>query len=109
MLRLNNKIAENNKKLNQKKAEPNISIQLESVSTEANDIKSIIDAANAAIAIHNTRVANIKTEKEKLTSQAWRYVLNALTSDIETYWKIQKDLNTSIEQVKKDICEEVSP
>lgn len=105
LLRLNNKIAENNKKLNQKKAEPNISIQLESVSTEANDIKSIIDAANAAIAIHNTRVANIKTEKEKLTSQAWRYVLNALTSDIETYWKIQKDLNTSIEQVKKDISE----
>lgn len=104
-LRLKDKISANNKKLNEKKEEPNISIRLDSVLPEANDIKSIIDAANAAIVIHNTRVANIKTEKEKLTSQAWRYVLNALTSDIETYRKIQKDLNTSIEQVKKDISE----
>ena len=104
-LRFKDKIAANNKKLNQKKAEPNISVQLESVLTEANDIKRIIDAANEAIVIHNTRVANIKTEKEKLTSQAWRYVLNALTSDIETYQKIQKDLNTSIEQVKRNISE----
>ena len=104
-LRLKDKIEANNKKLNQKKAEPNISIQLESVLTEANDIKSIIDAANSAITVHNTRVANIKTEKEKLTSQAWRYVLNALTSDIEMYRNIQNDLNTSIKQVKKDIFE----
>lgn len=104
-LRLKDKIAANNKKLNQKKDEPNISVLLESVLTEANDIKRIIDAANEEIVIYNTRVANIKTEKEKLTSQAWRYVLNALKSDIETYRKIQKDLNTSIEQVKKDISE----
>lgn len=104
-LRLKDKIAANNKKLDEKKNAPNIAIHLESVLTEANEIKRIVDAANEAITIHNTRVANITTEQANLKSQAWRYVLSELATDIKTYRSNKKDLNTSIEQVRKDISE----
>ncbi len=102
---LSDKIDTNLKEINLKKDSPNIVIQLDSMATQAAEIKRIIDMANKAISEHNERVANIKTEKSNLTSQAWRYILSALTRDIDAYKKKKSELNDSIAQASNELSE----
>ena len=95
----------NKRKLDDKVLSPNLAIKLESSSNMAKSILAIIKNANEAISEHNNRIANIKVEKEKATSLVWRYILNLISNDIETYNSEKKRLSDTISDKNSAIQE----
>ena len=69
-----------------KKKEPSHAVDLESLADVASVIESLIAAANAQVANHNTMVTNLAQERRTLTSQVWKYLLEVeLKADLTAY------------------------
>ncbi len=83
--------------LDKKLAEPSRKIQLETVEPLLARLEKTVSDANDATSSHNQTVANIATEKQRLTSQVWRYVLNELTDDLSQYQEKRDQLNRTIQ------------
>lgn len=99
-------IVEANKlRLSEKVSSPNIIVELETVKDTSERIKLLLNEANKAIQEHNRRIDNIIEEKTKLKNQVWRYILETLASDIETYQKEKERLSTIIHQKKDEKSE----
>lgn len=100
------KIIEANKlRLENKKKEPSQVVTLDSVDTALVAIKAMIDAANTEVEKHNKMVANLATEKQTLTAEVWRYVLNELKVDLEQYVKNKHVLDKAIAGLETKIKE----
>lgn len=83
--------------LDNKLAEPSRKIELEPVEPLLVRLQKTISEANDGTSSHNQTVANIATEKQTLTSQVWRYVLNELTDDLSQYQSKKDQLNHTIQ------------
>ena len=87
---LDARITLNNQRLAGKKKEANRVVELESLSSVSAAIKDLIDAANTQVASHNKIVANLTSERNTLTAQVWKFVLEELKADL-TAFKTAKD------------------
>ncbi len=87
---LDSKVIINNQRLTGKKKEASQVVELESLNNVATAIKELLDSANIEVADHNNMVANLSKERSTLTAQIWKYVLDELKTDIDTY-KIETD------------------
>ena len=100
----------NYKKLEDKKRTPSIPIKLEDYREIPEKIAELITTANKEIKQHNTMVANLTDEEEKLKKEIWRYVAHALESEIDEYnteyQKRKKELS-NFEQQNNDRTEEI--
>lgn len=79
-----------------KLAEPSRRVELESIVPLLTQLQALTVAANEATTAHNQTVANIANEKQILTSQVWRYVLNELADDLSQYERQKAQLSSTI-------------
>lgn len=86
----NERLLRNLALLEGKIAEPSQKVVLQPIAPLIEKLQEIIAETNIASMAHNKTVTNIAVEKETLTSQVWRYVLNELSSDL-TQYNQQKD------------------
>lgn len=86
----------NKRKLKEKMDAPSVAIQLDTLKGVTDCITECFNEANIAIAEYNNRIEHIKDEKVKLSSRVWRYILDLLSDEIETYKHDKEDLNNKI-------------
>lgn len=79
-----------------KLAEPSRRVELESIGPLLAQLQTLTAAANEATTAHNQTVADIANEKQRLTSQVWRYVLSELVDDLSQYEQQKMRLNSTI-------------
>lgn len=101
---LDSKVEVNLRILEEKKKEPSRAVALEPIGTIVEAIQNIIDSANKQIAEHNEIVNSLARKRRELTKQVWRYLLEELKSDLESYEKKKRDLNAAIESMNKKIA-----
>jgi wobble nucleotide-excising tRNase len=100
---LDSKIVINIQKLNEKKKEASQIIELESLQNVSRAIKLLIDSANSAISEHNRIVGNIAIEKNKLTDQVWKFILDELKDELNSYKKRKDNLEKAITNIGNQI------
>lgn len=100
------KIAANSLLIESKRKEPSRPIALDSLAECAAMITATVAMANTAIGAHNTTVANIRTEKEKLTSQVWRHLVeDELAADLADYTTRKDGLDKAVTKLEESIAE----
>jgi len=87
---LDTKITLNNQRLAGKRKEASQVVELESLNNVFGAIKALIDEANTQVVSHNKMVANLTSERNTLTTQVWKFVLEELQADL-TAFKTAKD------------------
>jgi wobble nucleotide-excising tRNase len=98
------KIEANQLLIDAKLKEPSRVVALESLAAPAAAIAALIAAANAAIRTHNAMVLNLKTEKDKLTAQVWRHLLDIeLKADLARYVSEKAGLDKAIANLAEQI------
>ncbi len=99
---LGSKITTNLQRLAAKKKEPSRLIELESLVNVLDQIRKIIDGANTQIKIHNEMVTNLALERQNLTAQVWKYLLEVeLKADLTTYKTQKGALQQAIDSITK--------
>lgn len=94
---LSERLKGNRALLDNKLAEPSRKVLLEPVEPLLVRLQKIACVANDATTSHSQTVANIAAEKQTLTSQVWRYVLNELSDDLSQYQEKKDLLNQTIQ------------
>ncbi len=101
---LDARVIVNLQKLAQKKKEPSQVVDLDSVSNVVSEIGSLLDAANAQIAKHNTMVLNLSRERDKVTSEVWKYLIEVeLKTDLADYDTDRTALTKAVENITSKI------
>ncbi|MDZ7686954.1 MAG: AAA family ATPase [Gammaproteobacteria bacterium] len=100
---LDQTIAANTLRLENKKKEPSQTVTLDSLTTVLGDIEAMINEANAEIVKHNKMVDNLAAERATLTAEVWRYVLNELDVDLKQYRENKESIDKAIAGIEKGI------
>ena len=101
---LTSKIALNIQHLEDKQREPSRIIHLESLLSVANTIESLIDAANVKVAEHNAVISNLARERQDLTAQVWKYLIESeLGGTLTTYDNEHANATKAIQAITKKI------
>ena len=102
---LDTRVTINLQRLALKKKEPSQIIELESIGTISLTIKTLIDDANVLISSHNTMVQNLAQERQNLTAQVWKFMLEVeLKKDLAIYDTLRNSLNKVIADVTAQIA-----
>ena len=96
-------IDENKRKLLEKKASPNIVVQLDSIKEIGDTILSILKDANSNIGAFNKKIDHIKDERAVLTNMVWRYIIEVMSLDIRTYIQEKERLEEAINEVNEKL------
>ena len=100
------KIAANSLLIEAKRKEPSRPVAFDGLSESALAIAVTIAKANAAIGAHNATVANIEAEKEKLTAQVWRHLVEAeLAADLAEYATRKDGLDKAVTNIEGAIAD----
>lgn len=82
---------------------PSITIEVDSISNEIEEMVKIIEEINNEISNHNKIVQNLFAEKEKLKGEVWHFVINELKYDYQNYNKTKDNLSEVITSLKQQI------
>lgn len=93
---LHERLERNKGNLQRKLSEPSLKISLEPIEPIISKILELIQEANQKIMQHNQVVQNLSTEKQDLTNQVWKYVINELDSDLNHYIQNKTRLDSTI-------------
>ncbi len=89
-----------------KRREPSRAIALQSLEDVAAAAIEPLVAANEAITAHNTMVANLSSEKARLTEQVWRYLVDVeLKADLDSFSSKATSLDRAIAGLREKIAE----
>jgi len=87
-----------------KKKEPSQVIELTDIKDVISEINILITDTNVQITEHNKTVTNLKQEKQVLTSQVWKYLLEVeLKEDLKTYKTEREMLEETIKKTEERI------
>lgn len=100
---LDSKIAVNFQRLGQKKKEPSQIIELASLHNILDEIVMLINAANSKIDAHNAIVQNLASERDILTAQIWRLIIEELKDDISDYITQKRNLSAAIKNLRDQL------
>jgi len=90
--------------IRQKIQSPSAVIHLDEVVAALEEINTFLTKANVRIAEHNRRVANGATEKTKLSSDFWRYLIDVeLKGDLDRWDKSNNAFGRAITSLKGQI------
>ncbi|NYS60698.1 AAA family ATPase [Vreelandella salicampi] len=89
--------------LEHKLAEPSRRVELEPITTLLEKLQEMVSAANEATTSHNQTVANIATEKQILTSQVWRFMVNELADDLSLYQQRKNEFSQAIPGMEESL------
>lgn len=101
---LDSKVTINVQRLAGKKKEASLIVELESLCNIAAAINELIDSANVLVTTHNEMVANLAQERDTLTSQVWKYVLEELKIDLAAYKTARDSLDKAITAMNGQIA-----
>tara|TARA_A100000171_G_scaffold15636_1_gene14052 strand:+ start:10240 stop:12465 length:2226 start_codon:yes stop_codon:yes gene_type:complete len=93
----------NSLQITAKTNEPSRPITLKSVKEPLEAVYRAIDEANTRTTTHNTRVANLSSEKTTLTAEVWRLVLDELAIDLADYSEKKRGLESAIASLNTQI------
>lgn len=94
----------NIQRLAAKKREPSQSVELQSLSNVSTAMTTLLDDTNALIAKHNKMVANLSQERNTLTAQVWKYLLDVeLKSDLAAYKSSRDSLDKAVAALEMQI------
>lgn len=93
---LDQAVAANQLRLENKKKEPSAAIELTTLRPAIAKVKRIIHAERVLTHRHNQLVDNLAAEKKALTSDVWRYVLNELAVDLDQYMQKKDAIEKAI-------------
>lgn len=103
---LKSKIETNILKLRSKVAQPSTSVELEDTIIILNSIKKLAEKTREEVVKHNNLVTNFSQEKEKLSGEVWRFILDTeLSSEIEKYQKKKNEISSAIQSLSSQIVE----
>lgn len=89
--------------LSKKIDEPSRRVELEAIEPLVMRLQSLLDEANEATDEHNQIVTNIGREKDTLTGQVWRYVLDDLRDDLQSYRRSKDRLESTIDGMERSL------
>lgn len=100
------RLSANQMLLERKKAEPSHSVELQSTQELVEEVGQLVAQANVEVDKHNTLVKNFAQEKQRLTTQVWKHIVDvALKDDLTNYETksagIKKAIGSLTEQLKK--------
>ena len=102
---LNSKLTINRQRIATKRKESSQTVELESLANVLSVITTLISTANGSIAEHNIMVKNLTTEKQTLTSQIWRFVVEEIKADIASFRTARGNLEKAIKGLGDQIAE----
>lgn len=100
---LDQTIAANTLRLENKKKEPSQTVTLDSLTTVLADIEAMINKSNAEVVKHNKMVDNLAAERQTLIAEVWRYVLNELDVDLKQYRENIEKIDKAIAGIENSI------
>lgn len=89
-------ITANKLRLEKKKKEPSLVIQLESLRPILTKIQRLLLGSQQESRRHNQMVANISKERQALVADVWRYVLTELSGDLREYHELKEKTEKAI-------------
>lgn len=96
----------NIKRIEEKIIEPSKSIELDSLASSLDAIKSLVEQANVKINSHNTMVRNLSDERDRLKGQVWRYILDhEIEEDLKGFTRRKAGIEKAIENLERQIEE----
>ncbi|MGX9933488.1 ATP-binding protein [Virgibacillus salarius] len=98
---MNSTYKENIQLLERKRNEPSRSIELSSITSYLEQIKSEVKQANLQISELNRVIDNIKEEKEKLIKDIWRFIVEENKSNYENHISNFGRENKALEGMKR--------
>lgn len=104
---LNSKVTINQQRISAKRKETSRSIKLESLESVLSEINRLIATANTSIAEHNLLVDNLTSEKLMLTSQIWRFIVEEIKTEIDTYTLKRRNLEKAIKALEDQVAEAI--
>lgn len=102
---LNSKLTINRQRIASKRKESSQAVELESLANVLSAITTLISTTNGSIAEHNQMVKNLGTEKQTLTSQIWRFVVEEIKTDIASFRTARGNLEKAIKGLGDKIDE----
>lgn len=102
---LDQTIAANTLRLENKKKEPSQTVTLDSHTTVLANIEAMINKANGEVVKHNKMVDNLAAERQMLIAEVWRYVLNELDVDLKQYRENKEKIDKAIAGIEKGIVD----
>ncbi len=100
---VDSKMALNKQRIATKSKESSKIITLESLQSTLDSVAEMIKGANGEIKAHNKTVDNLGKEKDLLTQQIWRYIVEEASSDYKSYTNEKANLNKAIEGLTQSI------
>jgi len=100
---INSLLNENIQLLKDKEKNPSKKIEIKSILTELNEINLISNEVNQKIKEHNRLIDNKQSEKPNLEKEIWKYIVDQLSNEIQTY----ENNNINIEKALKNIKEQI--
>lgn len=88
---LDSKVRLNIQQIEKKQRESSQSIDLDSLANVLDAAKNLIATANAAILKHNSMVSNLAQERQTLTSEVWKFLLENELKPQLTAYSLKKD------------------
>lgn len=95
------KIENNRVKIENKTKEPSSTIDLDDLKEEQDLINALIQEAKDKIKLHNDTVENLAREKAQLTKEVWRYVVEQIKANHQTYKTKDNTYNKTIAGLEK--------
>ncbi|WP_281270303.1 AAA family ATPase [Oceanobacillus arenosus] len=104
---VNSTYKENIQLLERKRNEPSRSIELNSITSYLEQIKSEVEQANVQISELNRVIDNIKEEKERLIKDIWRFIVEVNMSNYDNYMSNFGRENRALVGMKQDKAKQV--
>ncbi|WPO43200.1 AAA family ATPase [Tardiphaga sp. 42S5] len=101
--RLAARLATNRRLLEGKKKEPSAPVTLESIGEIVSAIERQISDANAEIKKHNALVKNLAVERNKLSQEIWKCLLNENEPLLSTFTAARSNLDKAIQRLSEQI------
>lgn len=89
--------------LETKQKTPSISTNIDSLGEILIEISTLVASYKNKIEENNKTVLNIKTEKDTLKSEIWRFILNELDVDLKSYNSTKQTVNKAIASISETI------
>ena len=102
---LNTKLTSNYQKINKKIQNPNIMIELESTTSEKDEINNFLDSIITEIKEYNDKVKNKKDTKKKIIDNFWNIMRWNYDSYIVDYQKQKKEISSKKSKIEESIVE----
>ena len=104
---LDSKTDLNVKKIEEKLDESTRLIKLDSIRTVIDSIQILFEEANTEIREHNKIVENIQSEQFKLIDEVWRFLVEEIQPEMDSYKRKRADLKKAIDSLEKKISNKV--